>query len=325
MTDAEIKAFSAQHAPELAKNITRLCGQVIAKGIQGHLEHACALQQRVINLERALNRIDSWDEHDSSLGADYGSNGVRDYYRRVAREALAAQPKAEPVASSIYVEVRECQSCGHIGINDENDTAACNTCDWSGPSPKEDHCQGCGRDGTMTSACPQCGCRTHLLASGNVATTAAQQAGPPSWRCSAPPCKCDASTFARCAYATTVKRAESTQADPALRTETRLSLMRALDGCCKAGWMSDAEIAEVRAALGAEPAQAAVPDGFKLLEDGKTLIPADWTWCRLEWEPGYPEDIAFGPPRMMARLKKWLDKHFANLAAQPKAEPVFKP
>lgn len=92
MTDAEIRTFAAEHAPELAKNITRLCGQVIAKGIQGHLEHACALQQRVIDLERALNRIAAWDEHDVSMSVDYGSNGVRDYYRRVAREAVSHVP-----------------------------------------------------------------------------------------------------------------------------------------------------------------------------------------------------------------------------------------
>jgi len=92
MTDAEIKTFAAEHAPELAKNITRLCGQVIAKGIQGHLEHACALQQRVIDLEAALERIAAWDEHDVSLSVDYGSNGVRDYYRRIARDARNPSP-----------------------------------------------------------------------------------------------------------------------------------------------------------------------------------------------------------------------------------------
>ena len=58
-----------------------------------------------------------------------------------------------------------------------------------------------------------------------------------------------------------------------------------------------------------------VPAGHKLLEDGNTAIPADWVPLRLEWEPGYPEDVAFGPQRMMDRLKKWLDRHFATLVA----------
>lgn len=51
ITDADIKAFAAEHAPELVKNITRLCGQVIAKGLQGHLEQACELQRQVMQLE----------------------------------------------------------------------------------------------------------------------------------------------------------------------------------------------------------------------------------------------------------------------------------
>ncbi len=62
------------------------------------------------------------------------------------------------------------------------------------------------------------------------------------------------------------------------------------------------------------------PGELKLLEDGKTYIPADWTWCRIEFEPGYPEDVAFGPPHLMNRLKKWLDKHFAALSQRPDSD-----
>lgn len=99
MTDADIKTFAGQHAPKLAENITRLCGQVIARGIQGHLEHACALQQQVMALEAerdalkaTLQRIATWDEHDVSMEVDYGSNGVRDYYRRIAIDAINPSP-----------------------------------------------------------------------------------------------------------------------------------------------------------------------------------------------------------------------------------------
>lgn len=45
-------------------------------------------------LADALRRIAAWDEHPASLGVDFGSNGVRDYYRRVALDALAAAPQA---------------------------------------------------------------------------------------------------------------------------------------------------------------------------------------------------------------------------------------
>lgn len=44
---------------------------------------------------------------------------------------------------------------------------------------------------------------------------------------------------------------------------------------------------------------------------------------RMEWEPGYPEDVAFGSQRQMDRLKKWLDKYFAMIiAAKAQSEPV---
>ena len=53
-------------------------------------------------------------------------------------------------------------------------------------------------------------------------------------------------------------------------------------------------------------------------------LPEGWTVCRIEHEPGYPEDVAFGPQIMMDRLKKWLDRHFAALAAAP-AQAVAVP
>lgn len=57
---------------------------------------------------------------------------------------------------------------------------------------------------------------------------------------------------------------------------------------------------------------------------GETSIPAGWAVCRIEYEPGYPEDVAYGPPRMMDRLKKWLDKHFANTSPQvPEDHPLM--
>jgi hypothetical protein len=45
-------------------------------------------------------------------------------------------------------------------------------------------------------------------------------------------------------------------------------------------------------------------------------LPEGWVPLTMEWEPGYPEDVAFGPQRMMDRLKKWLDKHFARVIAE---------
>ena len=89
-------------------------------------------------------------------------------------EAALSAPAVEPVAvmeaPKLYVYCRECSECGHVGINDDDgETAACNRCDWSGPSPKEDRCPGCDEEGAMTSACPKCGARSHLLAEAHLA------------------------------------------------------------------------------------------------------------------------------------------------------------
>jgi hypothetical protein len=64
-----------------------------------------------------------------------------------------------------------------------------------------------------------------------------------------------------------------------------------------------------RALCVASPPPAQPPDG----------IPAGWVPLRIEHEPGYPEDVAFGPQRMMDRLKKWLDGYFARIVAEKNA------
>ncbi len=56
------------------------------------------------------------------------------------------------------------------------------------------------------------------------------------------------------------------------------------------------------------PAAARVPDG--------------WVPLTIEWDPGYPEEVAFGPQRMMDRLKKWLDAHFAAKQAAAARVPL---
>lgn len=76
---------------------------------------------------------------------------------------LYAHAPAVPVESRY--ECRECDSCGHAGINDTSPTTgACFSCDWSGPEPIEDKCPGCNDEGCMTAACPKCGSRYRLVA-----------------------------------------------------------------------------------------------------------------------------------------------------------------
>lgn len=54
MTEDDIKAFAAEHAPALAKGMTALCGKVIAKGLQGILQHCAEMQLRIDALEATL-------------------------------------------------------------------------------------------------------------------------------------------------------------------------------------------------------------------------------------------------------------------------------
>jgi hypothetical protein len=86
-----------------------------------------------------------------------------------------AQPEApaEPAETVTQIECRECSNCGHIGINDGHDTdAACSACDWSGTSPDEDKCPGCGSEGTMVTACPKCSNQYRVIAEMRLATPA---------------------------------------------------------------------------------------------------------------------------------------------------------
>lgn len=50
------------------------------------------LEAEVQRLRDALARIESWSSHTSEFAIDYGSNGVRDYYRGIASTALKEQP-----------------------------------------------------------------------------------------------------------------------------------------------------------------------------------------------------------------------------------------
>ena len=91
--------------------------------------------------------------------------------------ARRAQPEGEAPQAELHVEARECSSCGHVGINDSSDTlAACHNCEWSGPSPTEDHCPGCAQGNCMGAACPRCSAIYKLLVEANIAAPAAQQA-----------------------------------------------------------------------------------------------------------------------------------------------------
>lgn len=53
------------------------------------------------------------------------------------------------------------------------------------------------------------------------------------------------------------------------------------------------------------------------------VLPEGWTACTIEFGNDGPEEVAYGPQRMMTRLAKWLGKYFARVIADatPKAAP----
>lgn len=50
-------------------------------------------------LTQALQQIADWNSHTTEYAVDYGSNGVRDFYRNIARAALSATQPAQAAQS----------------------------------------------------------------------------------------------------------------------------------------------------------------------------------------------------------------------------------
>lgn len=51
-------------------------------------EHKNAIHNENVQLKHALRTIEEWNSLSDTYSADYGSNGVREFYRNIARKAL---------------------------------------------------------------------------------------------------------------------------------------------------------------------------------------------------------------------------------------------
>ena len=61
----------------------------IPYGLEYHMEAEIKeLRKALITQEQALKAIANWKSHTAEFSIDFGSNGVRDFYRNVARKAL---------------------------------------------------------------------------------------------------------------------------------------------------------------------------------------------------------------------------------------------
>lgn len=57
-------------------------------------------------------------------------------------------------------------------------------------------------------------------------------------------------------------------------------------------------------------------------EAQQPAIPEGWVPCIVTYEGQHPEEVAYGPQRMMERLKKWLDRYFEMKVVQQPATPA---
>jgi hypothetical protein len=80
--------------------------EAVGEYIKTYPERFAALSSQAPADERdvALSKIADWNSHTTQMSVDYGSNGVRDFYRQIARAALSAP--AQP-ASGEAVAYRE--------------------------------------------------------------------------------------------------------------------------------------------------------------------------------------------------------------------------
>jgi len=53
----------------------------------------------------------------------------------------------------------------------------------------------------------------------------------------------------------------------------------------------------------------------------KPGLPDGWVPCTITYEGQHPEEVAYGPQRLMDRLKKWLDKYFAMRVEEAALKP----
>ena len=64
-----------------------------SEGLRADMQKQLAAALAACKLkDEALDKITQWDSHSIAFAVDYGSSGVQDRYRQVAREALAIHP-----------------------------------------------------------------------------------------------------------------------------------------------------------------------------------------------------------------------------------------
>lgn len=119
---------------------------------------------------------DGWDDEDLRYARIIDARNM--YKAGLAAAPAPVSEPEQPVEAnvSIYVDCYECRECGHVRTDDAHPTdAACGyPCGWSGPSPVEDKCPGCGKTNVISSACPKCSGLYRMIAEADIASTSEQ-------------------------------------------------------------------------------------------------------------------------------------------------------
>lgn len=93
-------------------------------------------------------------------------------------------------------------------------------------------------------------------------------------------------------------------------------------GAMRNVWTEPAMLVFARSILKLAPSSPPAAAGaIDAREQEVPKFPQGWVPLIVEYEPGYPEEVAYGPQIMMDRLKKWLDRYFALLIAS-REEPA---
>ncbi|WP_341667392.1 hypothetical protein [Alcaligenes sp. SDU_A2] len=172
--DAAVLEAAYQESGNVPDNYTRT-------GIEETWEHFATYVTLEAAREFVSKKGDQYRVYVDSGCRNHEWKALRAFLLQIAANPVLAAPVAAQAQQSAisadwrFVEARECSSCGHVGINDSSsDNAACSECDWIGPMPETDRCQGCERESVMTAACPKCGDRYNLLASSTTQAPAQQ-------------------------------------------------------------------------------------------------------------------------------------------------------
>ena len=164
--DSYVETF-AKLAETAADQVVKLLAQLRDANdtlAEQHQSEPVALPSR--NKVQQFEKLTRFEREVYAAGRAVGRNDCLDEIAKLGQLYTHPAPAVQKDGAKVHIEVRECEGCNHIGIDDAHSAlAACHECDWSGPEPVEDKCPACDRENVIAAACPDCGSRYVLATS----------------------------------------------------------------------------------------------------------------------------------------------------------------